>query len=147
MPSFIISFVFILLVCFKISYPNTTVNLKTKFNALSGMIISEILMNIMSCHGFSKYPMSNVILTCRSYLVSCYINKYFVVVETEKFGQDNIPIMVKEKINAINLYKKEIILTCKAATTSVFNTLNKIDIPRYHYGTYVSNYYNDRHVE
>ena len=49
---------------------------------MSGMGTPEILMNIMSCHGFSKYTASSVILTCRGSLVPCYLNKVFITVET-----------------------------------------------------------------
>ena len=41
----------------------------TKSEDLSGLGIPDTLMNIMSCHGFSKSSISTVILTCRSALV------------------------------------------------------------------------------
>ena len=75
------------------------------------MGIPEILMNIMSCNGFSKYPISTVILICRSALVPYDLNKVFLIVETEEGGADNIKITTKEKINAVNLYNKDSLLT------------------------------------
>ena len=55
---------------------------KTKFKNLSGLGIPAILMNIMSCHGFYKSSISTVILTCRSYLISNYLSKGFLIFET-----------------------------------------------------------------
>ena len=54
---------------------------KTKFNGFNGMEIPEILMNIVSFHGFAKYQQYKVILSCRSALVSYSISKLFVIVE------------------------------------------------------------------
>ena len=71
-------------------------------------------MNIMSCHGFSKSSISTVILTCHSALVTYYLYKVFSVVKTEEVGIDNIPMTVKNKTNADNLYPKEILLIYKA---------------------------------
>ena len=39
-----------------------------KFNDLSDLVIPDILMNIISCHGFVKYSISTVILTYRNSL-------------------------------------------------------------------------------
>ena len=55
---------------------------KTKLTNLSGLVMSEILMNIMSFHGFFKYPISKFILSCRSDLVLYYVSEWFIIVET-----------------------------------------------------------------
>ena len=68
------------------------------------------------------------------------------MVETEVGGVDNIHIIVK-KINATDLNKQDIILTYKAANPSIVNKLNKTIIARDVYEKYVSNYYDDHHVE
>ena len=47
----------------------------TKFNDLYGFGITEILMNIMSRNGFSKYSTSAVILTCKNTIVTYYLSK------------------------------------------------------------------------
>ena len=54
---------------------------ENKFNYFSGLGIPEILMNIMSCHFFSKLAISTVILTCRSTSVPYYLSKGFIIVE------------------------------------------------------------------
>ena len=71
---------------------------------MSGLIIPEILINIMSCHDFYKYKTSTVILSCRSALVPYHISKGFFIVETEEGGPNNIPISVKNETNSVNLH-------------------------------------------
>ena len=58
---------------------------------------------------------------------------------------DNIPITEKKNINAACLHEEESFLTRKSAITSIFNILKKIAI--YVYEKYVSNFYDDHHVD
>ena len=64
---------------------------------MSGLGIPEILMNTMSYHGFVRYSISTVILTCSNVLVPYYLSRGFVKVKTEVVGVDNIPIIVKNR--------------------------------------------------
>ena len=84
---------------------------KTNFNNLSVLVIPDILMNIMSCHGFSKYSISTVILAFHISLVTYYIYKVFVIVETEEVGIYNIPISFKNQIDSDGVHTKDILLT------------------------------------
>ena len=70
---------------------------KTELNNFSGLGIPDILMSIISCHVFSKYPISTVVISCRSPIVPYYLSKVFVVVKTEEGGLDNILTVVKIK--------------------------------------------------
>ena len=54
---------------------------KTNFNDFSVLGITEILMNIMSCHSFSKLITSTVILTFRSALAPYYLSKIFLLLK------------------------------------------------------------------
>ena len=85
----------------------------TKLNNVSGLGIPDVLMNIMSCHGFLQPSISKVILTCGSALVPYYPSKGFVIVETKEGVKYNIKMSVKDKINADNLHPKDSLLTCK----------------------------------
>ena len=67
----------------------------TKFDYFTVLGIPDILINIISCHGFVKSSISTVILTYHNALVPYYLSKGFFVVETEVGGVDNIPIIVK----------------------------------------------------
>ena len=69
---------------------------KTKFNNFSGLGIPDIFMNIMSCHGFVKYSISTVILTCFNAIVPHYLSEGFFIFETEMGFVDNITIIAKK---------------------------------------------------
>ena len=68
----------------------------TKFNDWYGLGIPEILMNIISYHGFYKYSILTVILKFHNALVPYDLSKGFLIVETEVGGVNNIPITVKK---------------------------------------------------
>ena len=53
-------------------------------------------MNLMSCHGFSKYEILTVILEFLNSLVTYDLSKGFNIVETEVGGVDNIPTTVRK---------------------------------------------------
>ena len=50
-----------------------------RYFSVSGIFIPEILMNIISCHGFVNNTKSDVKLSCRRKLVSYYISKGFMI--------------------------------------------------------------------
>ena len=52
----------------------------TTFNDILGIRISELLINIMSCHGFVNDKKSTAILSCSRKLVSYYLSKGFVII-------------------------------------------------------------------
>ena len=45
------------------------------------IIIPEVLMNLISCHGFIKDTNSTAILLCRNWLVEYYLPKGFLILE------------------------------------------------------------------
>ena len=69
------------------------------------------------------------------------------MVETVVGGVDNIPIVVKETINATHLREENCLLSYKADISSTVNTLNKIIMARDVSQKYVSKYYDDFLVE
>ena len=102
----------------------------------------------MSCHGFSIFPISTVILTYRIALDPYIISlNFFVIVETKQVGPYNIPIIIKDKMNDINFHNKHILLTYKAESLSTVNTIKIYIIPRDFYDTYVSIFYCNHHVK
>ena len=74
------------------------------------MGITEILMNYLYCHGFEKNKQSTVILTLHISLVSYYLPKQFVIVETKESGLDNVTIRVQKKISEVSKHDEDIFL-------------------------------------
>ena len=75
------------------------------FKDLSGLVIPDIFMNVISCHLFVKSSISTLILKCCNDLVPYYTSKVFVIVEIEVGGVDNVTINVKN-ISMILIYMK-----------------------------------------
>ena len=75
-----------------------------KFNDFFGLGITEILMNIISCHGLSILTISKVILTFRSALVPYYSSKDFFIVEKLEGKCESIPERALKQINASPLH-------------------------------------------
>ena len=75
----------------------------TKFNIFSRLGLPDIFMNIMPCCRFYKSPVSIVILTYHSTLVTYYLFKVSVIVEIEEGVLDNITISVKSRIDTVSL--------------------------------------------
>ena len=53
---------------------------ETSFNLLLGIGIPELLLDLVSCHGFNKKSHSTVILNFQSRLINNYSSKLFFIV-------------------------------------------------------------------
>ena len=87
---------------------------KTKFNNLSGLVIPEILTNIMTCNGYARYPNPYIILSCRNELVPYSIPKGFYPVENNDGIYNNIPEDVMHQINGVGIHEYNSILKCQS---------------------------------
>ena len=56
---------------------------QTSFNILISIGIPELLLNLVSCHGFMKKPNLPVTLNCLSRLVNNYLAKGFYIIEKD----------------------------------------------------------------
>ena len=75
---------------------------QTSFNILLGIDITELLLNLLSCHGFMKKPNSTGILNCRLRLVNNYLAKVFYIIEKDSKQESMIRNDVKLRINMID---------------------------------------------
>ena len=69
------------------------------YNAVSGIGIPEILMNIISCHVFVTNRKSTVILSCCRKLIDYYLQKCFFL-KNNSNDFKNVPLRAKQRINA-----------------------------------------------
>ena len=82
------------------------------YNAVSGIVVPELLMNIISCHIFANNKESAVILSCRSKLVDYYFQKNYVLLKNNSKVFNNVPLRVKQRINAENLSLNNFVMAC-----------------------------------
>ena len=96
---------------------------QTSFNILISIGIPELLLNLVSCHGFIKKPKSTAILNCWSLLVNNYLAKGFYVTEKDSRQFSLIPNDVKLRIIVINQLVTDFFMAKIKAISSVANTI------------------------
>ena len=75
---------------------------EASYNGLLGIGIPEVLMNLISWHGFTKKKNSTVMLVCRYCLVNYYLSKGFVIFEHNSKQLISVTNGLKLIIHAIN---------------------------------------------
>ena len=103
----------------------------TTFNDTAGIGIPKLLMNIMSCHGFTKDNNTTVILTCRSKLVSYHLSKEFLIPENNSDALIDVPKRVNQQISAEDLHPNYDVMACNRAIPFAANNLKDIHLSSY----------------
>ena len=82
------------------------------YNEVLGIDIPKVLINLISCHGFTKKTKSTVILVCKSCFVNYYLEKSFVIIEHSSKQLSSVKNDVNFRIHDIN--KKDYIMLWRA---------------------------------
>ena len=72
------------------------------FNLLLGIGIPELLLNLVSCHGFTKKSNSTVTLNCQSRLIKNYLSKGFFVIKQGSKQLSLIPNDLRLRTNLVD---------------------------------------------
>ena len=72
---------------------------QTSFNILFGIGIPELLLNLLSCHGFVNKPNSTVVLNVQSRLINNYLAKVFYIIENYSEQKSMLSNDMKLRIN------------------------------------------------
>ena len=75
---------------------------EASYNELLGIGILEVLINHISCHGFTKNVNSTVILVCQSHLVNFHLSKGLVILEHNSKQLISDPNDTKLRTHEIN---------------------------------------------
>ena len=98
------------------------------YNDVSGTGTTELLMNIILCHGFVNNKNSAVLLSCGSKLIDYYLQICFVLHENIPNDFKNVPLRAKQRINSEHLYKNDFVMACYSTIPSAANTSKRITI-------------------
>ena len=98
----------------------------TSYNEISVIVIPDLLMNIVSYHGFAKENNPNVILICRRNLVSYHLSESFVILPQNDESIKSFPREVKYCVSKILIHENYSVITCTTVVLSVANTLKNI---------------------
>ena len=109
------------------------------YNELLCIGILEVLINLISFHGFMKKN-STVVLLFRTWLVE-YFFKTFVILQYNSKQLSSVPNEGKQIILAANIHKSDFGMACYTSITSVSNTINKLHVQSNLNPGYIHNLY------
>ena len=101
---------------------------QTSYNILIGIGIPEVLLNLVSCHGFAEKPNSTVILNFQYLLVNNYLEKGFFTIVNNSKKLSSIMNDVKLRIHAIDKLETCFVMAKNTAFSLVSNTIKKLYI-------------------
>ena len=101
---------------------------EASYNILLGIGIPELLLNLVSCHRFTKKPNSTVILNYRTSTINNYLFKGFSIIEQNTKQLSFIPNDVKLIINMINQLDTDYVMVNNRAISAVTNTIKQLHI-------------------
>ena len=96
---------------------------QTMFNILFGIGIPELVLNLVSYHGFMKKPDSTVIINCLYFLVNNYLSKKIYIIERNSKQLSMLPNYLKLGINFIDKLDTDFFMKKNKGTCSVANTI------------------------
>ena len=98
------------------------------YDKILGIVIPDMLMNLMSCHGFLKNKDSVVILKCPKRMFEYYFSKGFTYFDCTIINLEKLPSEVKDIIYAEETDNSDKVVICSTTITSTSNTLNKLSV-------------------
>ena len=113
----------------------------TSFNTLLGIGIIELLLDLLSCHGFTKKPNSTVILNCLTRPINNYLAKGFYIIEKSTDQSSLLPNDVRLRINLNNQLDTYYVMAKNKAISAVANTIKQLHIVIYMHMIYIQDFY------
>ena len=89
------------------------------FNKFLGIEFTDLLMNLLSCHGFRKNIKSIVILKFPEIMLECYFSKEFGILERNSNHLKKIPNLEKQRIHAEKTHNSDYVMTCNTKIFSI----------------------------
>ena len=115
----------------------------TNFNILLSIGIPELLLDLVSCHGFMKKQNSTVMLNCRTRLINNYLSKGSSVIEQGTNQLIFLPNDVRLRINMNNQLDTDYVMVKNKAISAVANTIKQLHIQKDMHIIYKKNFYNN----
>ena len=117
---------------------------KKSYDKILGIGIPDLLMNLISCHGFLKNKDSVVILKYPKRILEYYFSKVFTLFECNTNNLAKLPKEVKNIIHAEDTENSDKFMTCTTKILSTTNTLKNLAINKvFHYSS-IQREFNDK---
>ena len=120
---------------------------ETNFNLSLGIGITELLLNLVSCHGFMLKYNSTVILNCQSRLINNYLLKVFFIIDQGSKNLNLIPNDVILRLNLVDQLKAGYFMVKNEALSAIENKIKQLCIHRNMHMTYKQDFYKTKQSE
>ena len=120
---------------------------ETSLNLLLGIGIPELLLNLVSCHGFMFKSNSTVILNFWSRLIKNYLSKGFCIVDWGSNQLNLIPNDVILRIILVDQLKTDYVMVKNDALSAISNTIKPFHIHKNMHMTYTQDFCKTRQKE
>ena len=98
------------------------------YEKILGIGIPDLLMNLMSFHGFLRNKNSVVVLKCPKRMLEYYLTKGFTIFECNTINLAKLPNEVKDRIHAEDTNDSDKVITCTTTIPSTSNTLKNLTV-------------------
>ena len=88
--------------------------------------IVDVLVKLISCHGFSRNVQSINILTCHNKLVLYYLSKFCLILESNSNESNKFQSEVQNIVHLINKHPSEFVLLCNRTIPPYYKTMARI---------------------
>ena len=114
------------------------------YNNLFGIGIPDIVMNIVSCHGFINNNDSIVILEYPNRMSQYYFNKGFTEIICDEERLKKLPDLVQKRVGAELSENTDLVMQCSTTITSTSTTLKNLYVGTEYHESYSINIYSDQ---
>ena len=118
-------------------YRGVSKHVDKTFDIILGIGIPDLLMNLMSCHGFLKNINSVVILKFPKRMLEYYFSKGFTILECNVNNLEKLPNEVKQIIHAEETDNSDKVMTCINTIPSISNTLKNLAVNKILHSSYI----------
>ena len=109
-----------------------------------GIVIPDLLMNLMSCRRFLKNINTFVILKYTKRMLEYYFSKGFKLFERNTNNLAKLPNGVKHRIHAEETDNSDKVMTCTTTIPSTSNTLKNLAVNEGFHSSYIQTELNDK---
>ena len=128
----------------KVNFANLNKHADRDYNNLFGIGIPDILMNIVSCHGFINSKDSIMILKCPNRMSQYYFNKGFTEILCDEEHLKKLSDLIKIRVGAELSENADLVMQCSTTITSTSTTLKNLYIGTQYHSSYSTDIYSDQ---
>ena len=113
-------------------------HLDKKYDNVLGFGIPDLLMILLSCHGFLKNNDSIVILKCHNSIFEYYFNKGFNIFDCDENNLQRLPYEVKDRVGAEVTDNSDRVMICSTTIPSTSNTHKNLSADLIYHSSYTN---------